>query len=56
MKTNLLEPFGMTTSGYIWNETFAARAARPHDATGRPEDNRKRNFGVTLWPQGIERE
>ena len=42
MKANLLEPFGMTTSGYIWNETFAARAARPHDAKGRPEDNRKR--------------
>lgn len=42
MKANLLEPFGMTTSGYVWNETFAARAARPHDAKGRPEDNRKR--------------
>jgi CubicO group peptidase (beta-lactamase class C family) len=42
MKTNLLDPFGMTTSGYIWNETFAARAARPHDAKGQPEDNRKR--------------
>ena len=42
MKANLFEPFGMTTSGYIWNETFAARAARPHDVKGRPEDNRKR--------------
>ena len=42
MKANLLEPFGMTTSGYIWNETFAARAARPHDVKGQPEDNRKR--------------
>jgi CubicO group peptidase (beta-lactamase class C family) len=43
MKANLLEPFGMTTSGYIWNDTFAARAARPHDVKGRPEDNRKRS-------------
>ncbi|MBA2353819.1 MAG: serine hydrolase [Acidobacteria bacterium] len=42
MKANLLEPFGMTTSGYIWNETFGARAARPHDVKGQPEDNRKR--------------
>ena len=25
----------MTTSGYVWNETFAARAARPHDVKGR---------------------
>ena len=42
MKTNLLEPFGMTSAGYIWNDTFAARAARPHDDKGQPEDNRKR--------------
>lgn len=42
MKANLLEPFGMTTSGYIWNDTFEARAARPHDVKGRPEDKRKR--------------
>ena len=35
MKARLLEPFGMTTRGYIWNETFATRAARPHDVKGR---------------------
>ena len=42
MKANLLEPLGMTTSGYIWNDTFARHAARPHDNKGQPEDNRKR--------------
>jgi CubicO group peptidase (beta-lactamase class C family) len=25
MKANLLEPFGMTTNGYVWNEILAAR-------------------------------
>jgi CubicO group peptidase (beta-lactamase class C family) len=42
MKANLLEPFGMKTSGYLWNETFAARGARPHSANGRPTPLRKR--------------
>lgn len=42
MKAHLLEPFGMTSSGYAWNDLFEARAARPHDDKGRPQDNRKR--------------
>jgi CubicO group peptidase (beta-lactamase class C family) len=41
MKASLLDPFGMTSGGYAWNDMFAARAARPHDEKGRPEDNRK---------------
>lgn len=36
MKANLLRPFGMLSSGYVWNTTFEARAARPHDAKGTP--------------------
>lgn len=42
MKTHLLAPFGMTSSGYAWNDLFEARAARPHDEKGHPQDNRKR--------------
>jgi len=42
MKAHLLEPFGMSSSGYAWNDMFEARAARPHDDKGRPHDNRKR--------------
>lgn len=42
MRARLFEPFGMETSGYVWNETFARRAARPHNPEGQPEDNRKR--------------
>ncbi len=36
MKANLLVPFGMSSSGYVWNDMFEARAARPHDAKGTP--------------------
>jgi CubicO group peptidase (beta-lactamase class C family) len=36
MKTNLLVPFGMSSSGYVWNAMFEARAARPHDSKGTP--------------------
>ena len=35
MKRNLLEPFGMASSGYVWNDTFEKHAARPHDAQGK---------------------
>lgn len=34
MKANLLVPFGMTASGYAWNDTFEKRMARPHDQKG----------------------
>jgi CubicO group peptidase (beta-lactamase class C family) len=36
MKAHLLVPFGMHSSGYVWNDTLAARAARPHDTSGAP--------------------
>jgi CubicO group peptidase (beta-lactamase class C family) len=36
MKRTLLVPFGMTSSGYVWNDSFEKHAARPHDSAGRP--------------------
>jgi CubicO group peptidase (beta-lactamase class C family) len=42
MKANVLKPFGMRSSGYVWNRTFDKHAARPHDSQGRVLDNRKR--------------
>ncbi|MCI0389928.1 MAG: beta-lactamase family protein [Acidobacteria bacterium] len=42
MKANLFVPFGMASSGYVWNDTFENHAARPHDPEGKPLDNRKR--------------
>lgn len=41
LKANLLVPFGMTSSGYVWNDTFEKHAARPHDAEGKPLDKAK---------------
>lgn len=41
LKANLLEPFGMTSSGYVWNDTLEKRAARPHDSEGKPLDKKK---------------
>jgi CubicO group peptidase (beta-lactamase class C family) len=42
MKANIFAPFGMASSGYIWNDLFEKQAARPHDAEGKPLNNRKR--------------
>jgi CubicO group peptidase (beta-lactamase class C family) len=42
MQANVFGPFGMTSSGYIWNDTFEHRAARPHDAKGKAFANKKR--------------
>jgi CubicO group peptidase (beta-lactamase class C family) len=36
LKRNLLQPFGMHASGYVWNDSFAKHAARPHDVMGKP--------------------
>jgi CubicO group peptidase (beta-lactamase class C family) len=41
LTANLLSPFGMTASGYAWNDTFEKRMARPHDQKGKPFDNNK---------------
>lgn len=42
MKTNLFLPFSMTSSGYVWNDTFEKHAAQPHDEKGKPFENEKR--------------
>ena len=36
MKRNLFVPFGMGSSGYVWNGIFERHAARPHDSEGKP--------------------
>jgi CubicO group peptidase (beta-lactamase class C family) len=42
MKSNLFVPFGMASSGYVWNDLFEKRMARPHDQKGKPFENHKR--------------
>lgn len=39
----LLGPLGMTSSGFLWRESFEHRMARPHGADGRPMPNKKPN-------------
>src|ERR1700730_1035362 len=41
MRANLFVPFGMASSGYVWNDMFDKRMARPHDQKGRPFENNK---------------
>jgi CubicO group peptidase (beta-lactamase class C family) len=41
MNGRLFVPLSMTSSGYVWSDAFARRMARPHDANGRPIDNKK---------------
>ena len=41
VKTHVFEPFGMDSSGYVWNEMFERRMAHPHDAQGKAQNNKK---------------
>jgi CubicO group peptidase (beta-lactamase class C family) len=41
MKANLFAPFGMASSGYVWNDRFEQRMARPHSQSGKPMENKK---------------
>lgn len=43
MRRSLLDPLGMTSSGYVWDNRFESRAARPHDVQGRPLPWKKPN-------------
>lgn len=36
LKRNLLVPFGMKASGYVWNDDLARHASHPHDVSGKP--------------------
>jgi CubicO group peptidase (beta-lactamase class C family) len=41
MRRNLLKPFDMGMSGYVWRPEYGAHAARPHDEQGRPGRKRR---------------
>jgi CubicO group peptidase (beta-lactamase class C family) len=41
LKTNILQPFGMADSGYVWKDDYEKRAARGHDIEGKPLDRRR---------------
>lgn len=41
MGANIFAPFGMASAGYVWNDRFENRMARPHDDKGQPMENNK---------------
>jgi CubicO group peptidase (beta-lactamase class C family) len=41
MEQHLFKPFHMKSSGYVWNDDFAKRMARPHDSKGQPMEQKK---------------
>ncbi|MBV8890191.1 MAG: beta-lactamase family protein [Alphaproteobacteria bacterium] len=45
----VLQPFGMTRSGYIWDWGFEPNRAYPHDAFGRPTLGGKPGEGNAAW-------
>jgi hypothetical protein len=46
LKANVLTPFGMSTSGYVWNSDYEVRAAQGHDSDGRLRNPRRRTSAV----------
>jgi CubicO group peptidase (beta-lactamase class C family) len=45
MKANILTPFGMTSSGYIWNDTMEKHMARGHDPKGHASKESRKPTG-----------
>lgn len=41
MRERLFGPLGMSSSGYVWNDRFERRMARPHDKAGQASANKK---------------
>lgn len=41
LRKNLLEPFGMRSSGYVWNDIFEKQTAQPHDEGGKSMTKKK---------------
>jgi len=41
MRANVFAPFGMESAGYVWNDQFQKRMARPHGKEGKPMENNK---------------
>ena len=46
LEARVLDPFGMSSSGYLWNADYEARAAEGHDMDGRMRKPRRRASAV----------
>lgn len=46
LKANVLNPLGMSSSGYLWNSDYETLAAQGHDSTGHKRSPRRRASAV----------
>ena len=53
MKANVLVPFGMTSSGYLWNDRIESHMAPGHDENGKPTGLNRKPDGPTLSRYGM---
>ncbi len=53
MKANILRPFGMTSSGYLWNNWIESHMAPGHDESGNPTGLNRKPDGPTLARYGM---
>ena len=53
MKANVLLPFGMTASGYLWDEFIEVHMARGHDEKGQPTGFSRRQDGPSVARYGM---
>src|SRR5262249_4284345 len=52
MKANVLTPFGMTSSGYLWDDKMERRMAAGHDAKGKPTKLNRKPTGPSVARYG----
>lgn len=48
LKANVLTPFGMTSSGYLWNDTMEKHVAAGHDEKGKPTKLNRKPTGPSV--------
>src|SRR5207247_310374 len=53
MKANVLVPFGMASSGYVWNDTIENHMARGHDEKGKPTEIGRKPTGPSVARYGM---
>jgi RNA polymerase sigma factor (sigma-70 family) len=52
MRTNILAPFGMTSSGYLWNDAMEKQMAPGHDEKGKPTKLNRKPTGPSVARYG----
>jgi CubicO group peptidase (beta-lactamase class C family) len=53
MRRNVLVPFGMASSGYLWNDTIENHMARGHDEKGHPSETNRKPTGPSVARYGM---